>query len=196
MQAISYSEMVNGDFTTWEYPNISYNDKVWFEKYLKPYMANVSICKNDKNKRCNYYARRNGNNWSINEGEYYTDNLFAFQYLWSMGGLSVTRIVKSSLNEYAVLQIEVTPRHFLKKPLVGRDVFTFVIYHDLKGETSGVWLGLVPGARPLLPTSKDAYKKTIELCAKGNPDNNGTWICGQIIQMNGWKIPDEYPIRF
>ncbi|MBQ8169023.1 type II secretion system protein [bacterium] len=169
-QAIKLSTVYNGDTQTWD-SDISkassiwtYDElETWFNKYLAPHIKYLKIDKHT-------FSYENSNGDTTNDERllvYLSDG--SILLLQSINPYDCGIIVSGNVNN----------------AVDGKDLFAFKFESN-----NGANLSFVPYAPELyfdgsIESAKNAqrygcYKETRMLCTK-------------LIQLNGWKIPDDYP---
>lgn len=188
---INLSTADNGSFEHWDYTN-----KDMFDKYFKPYLK-AEMCGEQNNEYCflkyqnsNLRAFRfaNGELVDANSGHWAT----APKYLLSDGrAVIIESVYDTTFNrnwKYINFVVDVNGS---KGPCVmGWDVFLFTLYNYKHGnkEKIGLKLGSIGGG-------DGAYTHTSERILE-NCYNDGGYDCGLLIQRNGWKLPDNYPLKY
>ncbi len=173
-QAITMAELDFGPRDTWFVDNIGYNlQKDWIEKYIKPYLKTVD---SGNYNGCYYMtfadgssvvlANSNGRDWFFFPGN--------IENCWERG--SNPNIV--------------TP--------VGKCVFPFY-YNPVKSSTSNgfnEWNFETYGGG-INGTISNLKNHSIFGCNNRSKASTSSWpaYCTRLIQVNGWKIPDDYPFR-
>lgn len=178
-QAIKLAENDYGEMTTWDRPgagwatnedgsyDTSKNEVIaWFEKYLKPYLLYTSYKIEEKDGRVLVY---------------FADG-------------SMLRISSYSFIFYP------EPKLYDKKfddTIYGKESFTFYfnpnsdsdndVYHKNKG--------VEPYKHGWNGQREQLFSNTSYGC-KAQPVSDQGAYCTALIQMNGWKIPDDYPLKF
>ena len=194
-QVVKRSEADNGSALNWDWKN-TYNGKdadAFFDKYFAPYL-NLNGKKSSfgngryfdiyaNNSQVTSWSYNNGNNaqWRLlSDGSAVMFDLTARDNVF-LGGFNV-----------------VLPASVKKKRLVmGRDVFLFTI--NYLSDKSAV---------TVFPQSwgnwncKNVSDNKLQFNQRCNGDNNSgdgiaaATYCSVILYCNGWKVPDDYPIRF
>lgn len=178
-QAIKLAENDYGEMTLWDRPgagwavnedgsfDTSKNEVLpWFEKYLKPYLLYTSYKIDGKDGKVLVY---------------FADG-------------SMVRLSSNAFIFYP------EPRLYDKKfndTIYGKESFTFLfcpactgdnyIYHKNKG--------VEPYKYEWNGQREQLFSKANYGC-KSKPESNQGAYCTALIQMNGWKIPDDYPLKF
>ncbi len=183
-QAIKQSELVNGPKEYWDVmdngllPYVENGNKIlpeiWFEKYLKDYLSLTEYKVNEFNKGVMVY---------------FSDGSMAL-----IGAASVKFYPWA--RDFAQLNSEEDGTPINRVELSGIKYFTFFLNPSADVTTSAVYskhtnLGLEPymcywnGEKDLLWTN------TTNGCSVDATNERA--YCTKIIQMNGWKIPKDYP---
>ena len=192
-QAIQMSETVNGDKKYWdsigsgfekdEEDNPDYSKPeamAWFEKYLKPYLK---------------YAKLETFNHKNTEGMvmvYFEDgSLLNFsQAGWSF--YPYASKFKTAIDENQITKVDGANS--------GTEYFSFFYdpnntapnnkYHYNKGVEPYLngWDGSLDGQKGLKTSQYFGCKEEIPI--------HGRAYCTALIMRNGWKIPDDYPLKF
>ncbi len=74
--------------------------------------------------------------------------------------------------------------------VMGWDVFLFTLFNYTRYD--GKKIGLKLGS---IGSGDGAYNRTSEIIQQECYDAGG-YDCGLLIQRNGWKFPDNYPIKY
>lgn len=196
-QAIQMSEVNNGSFRDWDY---TLSNARFAELYIMPYLAKpYTECKLKCFAESTYpKTPANKDFTSVGVKYRYRDKLIA---------INVNNTQTDSVNDikYASFLIDINGNR--GESIVGKDVFMFTLFNYTyntggwvltplcpKGEHYGLYLGSIGGYW-------GAYCGTLDQMFDGgargdcNVNGNGT-SCGLAIEKNGWKIPDNYPIKF
>ena len=185
-QAIKMSEAENGPLTTWDtidetrvaidgigYTITSTNIGDWYDKYLAPYIKTLRVDKNSTNidKKIKVY---------MPDGS-----------LVLISGNSW--LVYPNANDYAESEIlegsGITNRN---KDDCGIKYFTFYFNPRENNEH------YAKGFEPYIAGWDGTRNGLIDdghLGCNQNPTNERAY-CTKLIQMNNWKIPDDYPLKF
>ncbi len=208
-QAIKLSETVNGDFREWEYSSSVVEARTFAEKYIMPYLSrSYKRCTNNKcylNNKC----------WKKPNGDLATDVSCSFlnSYIYNNKTISF-RTINSSCTSQGItfctpikyVEITVDINGDRGPSIMGKDVFNFTLFNYTyktgawstssvcpNGEHYGLHLGSIAGYW-------GGYCRNLEDMFSGNPGNckidGSGYDCGLAIEKNGWKIPDQYPIKF
>ena len=186
-QAIQMSETVNGDKMYWEVLGHGFEkdeegnvDKTksiplaWFNKYLRPYLNNVQVVVNDFGGRPMIY---------FNDGSLCLFDSYSWHFY-------------PNAKDFKQYTISDEGKGLNPKEISGIKYFTFFFspwtngvarkYHYKKGvEPYKVgWDG----------TKEMLFNKSNIGCNE-NATNERAY-CAALIQMNGWKIPKDYPLKF
>ena len=172
-QAIIMAEAEHGDKKYWDYyneheSNLTYENALnWYNKYLAKYIKTTKVEKT------------------------FLDNEKLYLYFADGSILSITPWVSDMffyINGKA-----------LTKPQNGLNAFSFQFYPVLKSYenypekwTYLVGKGFEPYAWSWDGTKEGLYYDGLYACAKTKSPH----YCTKIIQLNGWKIPDDYPLKF
>ena len=180
-QAIKTAEADYGDANQWDRLEYGFNEDedgnpttskalAWFEKYLKPYLK--------------YTKYEVDNNSEGQVATYFPD-----------GSLMLTSansiIFYPSAKDYELLDGDTVVR---RKSVSGTKYFTFQLSIRENSCYGGGGKGVEPykcswdGTKEMLLTNNSiGCKKEV---------SNERAYCTALIQMNGWKIPKDYPLRF
>ena len=181
---IKRSEVDNGPAEYWDYTLGNFD---FVEKYFAPYV-NLKECNRDlfKNNICFQYLG-NSSGWYYTNGTFQPYNPAGFPtYVLTDG-----RVIAFQNNtDYERIYIAVDVNGAKGKSVLGKDVFmlTFFNYNflsfNLKGKLlfGDIWNGRGHAHRP----TEDII----------NECKNGNIHCGILLQRNGWKFPEDYPIKF
>ena len=173
----------------------------------------IRDCANNSN--CiaqNGYKYLNGNSFSSNYGNgdlYYKMILNDGSYLWIRHNNSNTckNNDASTANVCGLIWYDLNGAKLPNQ--LGKDIFVFAFRPLLKGYYNQFYK---KGIQPYLAvkstidddgnvkwegslTEADLYTDPVYGCYKNNK-YGGAVYCTQIIFLNGWKIPDDYPFRF
>ncbi len=175
-QAVELSEEKNGACTTWEWGDINnHRDSAYMEKWWKTYMADYipNVQTVTKNSVATSSISGNGSYLVyFKDGTALKIEAIPGSYIW------VVIYVKPQINTKNFNEGDVYQHDSM---VSGRDYFAMFI----------------------MPSSKCSFdvnyydnlsrNKLIEACKE--PRNLGG-ACLKMIKDNGWKIPDDYPIKF
>lgn len=189
--AVAMSEIENGDKKNWTIQN---NNSVedFYLKYFKKYL-NTTKYEVENNNVYIYFADGtifrmypNGNTTVAAQGTFYTDekalnngilgkNIFVFYWGPAQTGLE----------------------QFCENPILNAYDKGWVPY--LYWEQRH-WDSEKNCAQIDVPTDREEFRDILINqknygCAPGDGLHNGSY-CTALIEMNGWKIPDDYPIKF
>ena len=146
--------------------DINYNKL--YEKYIIPYLDGVSITDTSKRR---IYSLKDGNAFSVNHGD--------LNPVWAY--------IVYGVNSDVLKDATGDPR---SEKLSGRKIFYFsfpkvaTAKHTLESPAIGIF-----------PVGYEDFSNTN--CAKPFPDDYRELMgCATVIMRNGWKIPDDYPIKF
>ena len=76
-----------------------------------------------------------------------------------------------------------------------KDIFRYVIPLDGSGNVGFTWFNFNSSTGTFTYWSNLKREAVLNYC-KGNDVTMTPIFCGKLIQMNGWKIPDDYPYKF
>ena len=184
-QAVVRSSVDNGTPDTW---GVNGFDSTIFEVYIKPYLSVVKTCTNSSDASCNI----NFNYQGTGSGKW-VDARYAKKYILNNGSAIIYYPAGNYGHRRGLFLI--VPFNTNKNLIYGKNIFTFnFIIEDNK--TYSI-------------TSKRDYDLTLDFCKQINKTTlydycqNGTGgagfadgiTCSAIIECNGWKFPDDYPIR-
>ena len=184
--AIKMSEIENGSMQDWLKQQTNETANEWAGKWIVPYLKIA----NDHNKTSKqvmvYHSSHDGFIENI-KGEWQNNAYGALgnpnnRPLTLKNGMTITisKPVYYTLIFHADINGEKNgPNRW------GVDIFPFAIYY---GGRSQLVAGLAGSTSSETILSK-RYNSTLNDCT-----NNGM-ICARILQMNGWKIPDDYPVK-
>ena len=191
-QAIKMSEAENGPLTTWDTIDETSewvdgvgavigesNISDWFDKYLAPYIKVLKVEKNtsNKDKKINVYmpdgslVMISGNSW----------------------------LVWPDANDFEATELgedtDMTNRNIDD---CGTKYFTFYF----NPRTSAAGAQKYHYAKPLEPFlwywdgTEEMLRNDDRLGCREESVSNERAYCTQLIRMNNWKIPDDYPLKF
>ena len=191
-QAIKMSEAENGPLTTWDAieETLEYNDdnssyvvtstniNDWYDKYLGPYIKTLKVEKNtgDKDGKINVYmpdgslVMISGNSW----------------------------IVYPNANDYKPSEFgEDTGFTNRNKDDCGIKYFTFY-FNPRTTQSSAIKYHYGKGLEPYLAEWDGTVEQLLNYSKLGCKETvtNERAYCTQLIRMNNWKIPDNYPLKF
>ena len=193
---VKLSTVENGDPSTW---GITNDDHDTFDKYFLPYLKGVYNCDpaeiesaNETQKgRCQtaiYTSEDNYINTNLAKKKYILSNGIGIMYR-SGGALTTTQ-------RRGIFWIDISRGD---KLIMGKNVFTY----NLVVVNNGYF---VTGTKDYMPNKSfcdSAYisrSKLINNCKRGASvieDGFAMGLeCTAMIECNGWKIPDDYPIKF
>lgn len=168
-QAITLAELDYGPRETWiGLAKGGVADRTeWVNKYFVPYMKTIKVDTVD---------------WNNGPVIYFAD------------GSALEAAHETSLNDWVFWPS--AHDRFKKAAKRGKDGFTFYYSPSTVKYSSG-WLSYYHnGFEPYIfnwdGTKEDLYKK----CGESTYSTYYGNLCTKIIQLNGWKIPDDYPWKF
>lgn len=179
-QAISLAESEFGERENWDWKQSDITEYVWFNKYLSKYIKTVSVKEYENHKAIVYFLddslvvlSKLGINFYPNSKDFiYCNNLEDYQYC-SGTKMFVFRYAPNNVNTSYILDSGINAYKY-----ENRLVEPYKYGWD--GTENGIY-GLRThnsfGCKAELPTNGRAY-------------------CTALIQANGWKIPDDYPLKF
>lgn len=178
-QAIKISEIKNGDCTYWEWGDINnHRDSAfmeqWWKKYMNDYMPYVIFTKRDSTQSSSI-SGNGGYKVFFKDGSALRIEAIPGTYAWFI------------LYPEAKLTTFKNNQHQIIKEKAGRDYFSFYLWPKRKC------------AIETHPASKEDYNTLINMCIRDYnlAEGNGLGTsCSELILRNGWKIPDDYPIKF
>ena len=192
--AVRMSEAKYGEMSEWDRCDVEYSyecSRQILEKYIFPELKIDKICEKDSREECWTSAT------SLSGAEGALKPSIA-------NGMLITAILNngSSLIMWAGSQL--TSPHIQiwfdidgpkkGKNMLGADVFGIQInYISSPNQKSG------PYMTPLSSKTidEDALRNTPRFgCSKDINDLYAGYYCGGLIQLNNWKIPDDYPVKF
>ena len=75
----------------------------------------------------------------------------------------------------------------------GADIFGMQVNYNSTFEKSGVWMNPLA----IRNIDEDYVRNTSKYgCSKEINNVYAGYYCGGLIQLNNWKIPDDYPVKF
>jgi len=187
-QAIIHSASENETPDKWEY---SYSLRP-FDTYILPYLKAKTICDHvtyikGNTDICNSYIEfYNNENKSFNGPER--------KYLLANGSI-IGYINVGSASTKRKMEFYIQPVYKKEKLVVGKNIFEFVLHADSEKY-------FVSASRNY--TNTDICKRIprselIESCTNDDSIGYGFaqgYACSALIECNGWKIPNDYPIKF
>ena len=187
-QAIQMSETVNGDRKYWDSLQITYETNeegepdyskpqalAWFEKYLKPYI-----------KYTKYDIINSDTTYGLvvvylEDGSILTFNSSAWRFIPNGQKFKLIENENGTKAQYISGKLGVEVFEFFFNPNINTTSYK---YHYNKGVEPYAWGW--DGNRDSLLTTPAGY---------GCTENGGAY-CTKLIQLNGWKIPKDYPLKF
>ena len=182
-QAVQMSEKDNGPKEYWEQQTSGDDEEVegrlvpsvWFEKYLKPYIKYTKVETNTSSGKLMIYFA-DGSLCLIGSG--------SFQF-WPEAGNFVDYAFDEGAGEYKN-----------NAEISGIKYFTFQFspYTDTANNKYHYKKGVEP--------YKQHWDGTVEMLKENSSIgcrkdvSNERAYCAALIQQNGWKIPDDYPLKF
>lgn len=175
-QAIKISEVENGDILQWDsWRNIYENPKKptyeenlgYMQKYIIPYIKTLSVEKCKTKSSSVCITLTNG-------------SMFSFD--------------SDDLTFYPNKKLESEP----KEQYLGKNCFEFILAPNDIHYTNANSKGIEPYVGSWNGNYNVLFSHSVYACTSGKNvcSSNTNRYCTKIIQMNGWKIPKEYPIKF
>lgn len=186
-QAIVNSELDNGDYTEWDYTGDSVGSN-FFNKYLKQYLKGVTEVKTYKSYNVKALETKyTGDFWVAGSKKYALANGMIFSV--RVNSYTGANRIKTG----AVITVDINGERSPNR--MGRDVFVMSIfpYSSYKARK------LVLGNFELCGSGNLHYfmnrsQLLNEGCGTCNSDHSGYGLaCGLLIQLDGWKILNDYP---
>ena len=189
---VGASKIDNQQLTEWDY---SLPKEEFAKKYVEPYIKYSQ----------KFYAGNNASQY------YYTQNTANRQtYMWvalastpcyKLDNGMILAIFNNTTGygayPQAVFSVDINGD---KKPnCAGRDIFSFYIpnrhpvYKFVDDNTIATCTGIPDGS---CSTSINEILNHPDRCNKDSTSYYNGGSCARVIQLNGWKIPDNYPIKF
>ncbi len=183
LQAIQQSEAHNGELQYWDMGGLDdtqdvhggdyEQNKIFYERYFKPYLKIVKTCKPNSNE-C----------WGEN---YKFLGDFPDNYRNGSANNSYSVVLANGTifgvwarNTWTEIWVDINgPQN---PNTAGKDVFFLMLLKD-KGL---IFYGLTEGA------DREYYKTQGYSCKKNHTMHSGAY-CGALIQTDGWEIKDDYP---
>ena len=186
-QAIVNSELDNGDYRDWDYTGDIVGSN-FFNKYLKQYLKGVTEVKTDYTYTVKGLDENfSGNFWVAGAEKYALANGMIF----SVRVNSYTGV--NRMKTGAVITVDINGE---KSPnRMGRDVFVMSIFPYNSYQARKLVLGNFElcGSGNLHYLLKRSQLVN-EGCGTCNSDHSGYGLaCGLLIQLDGWKILNDYP---
>lgn len=187
-EALKMSEANNGLSETWSWSDtIDLNlTKNFASKYFYPYIKTIKQCNNDDSS-C----------WKNPISLDHTSG-----YLQNSTANTLTALINGGYSIYFWTGGNPYPNHVkiwfdIDGPLkgegmLGKDIFGLVYYLDNTTYNKG--LSFLGGGEGLISTYRDYLKNNTSIgCSKDASGQLAGLLCGALIQMDGWKISDDYP---
>lgn len=177
--AIKKSEEDNGPVSEWDW-----GDNNFINRYLAPYI-HLNSCKN----KC--FAWRADGAWRIPNGDIVGDG--SPKYLLDDGRSIMFKRTHAQYTggkwaNYMHFLVDVNGQR--GKSVVGKDVFWFTLEYHEKGSPRGNHNGFFAGI------TDDYFANDKFLYSNCNYGQIHPHACAVILQRNGWRFPDDYPIKF
>ena len=187
---IKRAEVDNESYEYWDFTNDN-----WYEKYFKPYL-NATPCKGKNIKYCflsygdsdlRVFKLADGTLVDANEGHWAA----APKYMLPDGrAILIEPLYDTTFERYWKYVYFVVDVNGSRGPCkMGYDVFQFTLFNYKHGNNKkiGLRLGSIGGG-------DGSYTRTSESIQE-ECYSAGGYDCGLLIQRNGWKFPDNYPVR-
>ena len=179
-QALVSSQYENGNASDWDVTEAgsSYDDNLaYFEKYWKPYLKVIKVCKTMK--ECGYDITGYASVSDRNNYKYYGQERVFPGFIYGDGTYAYIRpySYNPDIPGYEKLQLLSVDINGSKRPnVIGRDVFQFEI---------DISRGVISGYT----------HNSIRNCTKEKIHNSteNARACGGKIMADGWEIRDDYP---
>ena len=191
---VKLSAVENGNPSTWSIAN---EDNSIFDKYFLPYLKGVYVCEHEEILSANVSQKGRCQTSMYNsEGDYINSNA-SKKYILSNGlGIMYNsgRTLTTSRRR-GVFWLDLSRGD---KLIMGKNVFTY----NLIVENNGYF---VTGTRDypqksFCDSTQISRNKLLTNCKKGASETVDGYSkgleCTAMIECNGWKIPEDYPIKF
>lgn len=189
-QVIKLSEADNGPLNTWTW-DIFTKSQEFAEQYFLPYFKDVKLI----GRPYDSYLMKMPDNSTINHvksAKYLINGKPVLIETCSFICNAGSNVICSPTLQYVEIYVDINGKKGIS--MIGKDVFLFTLfnytYKSPFGYSDGKHYGLYQGD---IAGYYGAYRKPINAltCNKTQVAN-----CGLMIEKNGWKIPDNYPIKF
>ncbi len=193
--AVRMSEAKYGEIAEWDRCNVAYGYECSLqilEKYIFPELKIDKICDQDNEEECwtpptSLSGVKGALPVSSTEMQIRVTSVLnngTSLYMWAGGQLTVPHI-------QIWFDIDGPKKG---KNMLGADVFGIQSnFIDTTGSRRGPYM--VPLSSKTI--DEDAIRNTaLYGCSKEINDKMAGYYCGGLIQLNNWKIPDDYPVKF
>ncbi len=174
-QGIKLAEADFGDKMQWDVfkdgtaEDGELNSYKWFMKYLAPYIKTVKITKTNEGQTALYLPNGSAVQFAAGLIEFYPE-----AETFNKCKFSKTKTCRNAVDNFAFMYAP-TKVGYIGHYKQGVEPYTW----NWNGEKSDLYTG-------------HGYSSTYGC----NKDSTIAFYCTKLIQMNGWKIPDDYPFKF
>lgn len=201
-QAIQMSEEQNGSVEYWNIIDIE-EDGSFAQRYIFPYLNLTQNCGLAMHNKSCFFSGSNQNGWfdmsgGDTSGGYGGYGASYFSSAVLSNGMIIGVINKKGLWNSVKIAIDINGRRCEQK--IGKDVFYFYV---CDGNRQNKKTGLQTNPlctdqtrTKIISEASDYY--TYGNCATKGSNGNGHFLgekCTDLIMKEGWKIPEDYPIK-
>ena len=176
-QAIQRSEVDNGSQEFWEFPSGSSSRLDFYNKYLAKYIKTTKV---------------------VTNSELNTQSASPIIIYFADGSAAVVGTTWLFYPEAKNLKLKKFGENedivYVDTETSGRDWFTFIF--NPSSRNNYYKKGLEPYVSGWNGTKESLYNHSVLGCRKQLSGTYERAYCAKLIQMNGWKIPDDYPLKF
>lgn len=176
-EAIKRSEVVNGSYMDWDF-NVPEEDPnavmAWQDKYLSPYIKTLKKEVVSLGGRGKWYRVAN---W-LPDGSLVLTCPYTTWFFFPNA-----KDFEISCQKYCYTDYEAAGQKWF--------TFTFLPQHSLYYKKA-----LEPWTNSNAVSSEAIINDTTQGCKVNRPEGGERALCAKLIQINGWKIPDNYPFKF
>lgn len=192
-EVVRLSEIENGSKSGWSYNNA----EDFFNKYLSSYLK---VVKTEKVSDLMYNIYLvNGTMFSLYQPEATTDTIHLCFYTDAKKYLDDTTLIGKDAFIFLFYKLpgdKLSKERFCNSPYLGEGT-GFVPYFFYMSDKKDYWDTEKNCRQIVYPENDEELTDTLlndPLYGCGKSEGNA--YCTKIIQLNGWKIPDDYPIKF
>ena len=183
-QAQELSILENGNPKFWEYPEDAQGIQEWYNKYFDKYLSTTRVIPRD-------LVDTEGNILP-NRGifTFFSDGSVA---VWTKNNNSTIIYIFYYINPKIITTDAINNSNYKKLHKPGVNYFVFLLDQTASKGTELIHTYGTPETN--LEVLMNANNRT-DSCSQAAAQKNEPAMCARVIELNGWKIPSNYPFKF